>query len=68
MLARLVEADASGRPPLPRQMPPSMQEMLTLAENLHVSEQGPRPLVGTASHRSGCPAGSDDGMSPQGGL
>ena len=31
MLARLVEADASGRPPLPRQMPPSMQEMLTLA-------------------------------------
>ena len=45
MLARLVEADASGRPPLPRQMPPSMQEMLTLAENLHVSEQGPRPLV-----------------------
>lgn len=45
MLARLVEADASGRPPLPRQMPPSMQEMLTLAENLKVSEQGPRPLL-----------------------
>lgn len=45
MLARLVEADASGRPPLPRQMPPSMQDMLTLAENHQVSEQGPRPLL-----------------------
>ena len=68
MLARLVEGRCKWTPTIAGQMPPSMQEMLTLAENLHVSEQGPRPLVGTASHRSGCPAGSDDGMSPQGGL
>ena len=45
MLARLVEADASGRPPLPRELPPAMQQILATAEHLQVAEQGPRPIL-----------------------
>jgi len=45
MLARVVEADASGRPPLPRELPPAMQEMLATAERLQLAEQGPRPIL-----------------------
>ena len=45
MLARLVEADASGRPPLPRDLPPEMHQMLATAEGLQLTEQGPRPIL-----------------------
>jgi tRNA nucleotidyltransferase (CCA-adding enzyme) len=45
MLARLVEADASGRPPRPRHLPPAMHDMVRLAERLQLMEQGPQPLV-----------------------
>ena len=45
MLARLVEADASGRPPLPRELPATMHRMLATAEGLELAEQGPRPIL-----------------------
>jgi tRNA nucleotidyltransferase (CCA-adding enzyme) len=45
MLARLVEADASGRPPLSRQLPSEMCDMLKVADELTLSEHGPRPLL-----------------------
>jgi tRNA nucleotidyltransferase (CCA-adding enzyme) len=45
MLARVVEADASGRPPLPRELPAEMQQMLATAEGLQLAEQGPRPIL-----------------------
>jgi tRNA nucleotidyltransferase (CCA-adding enzyme) len=45
MLARLVEADSSGRPPLPKQLPASMCDMLKVAEELTLSQHGPRPLL-----------------------
>ena len=45
MLARVVEADASGRPPLPRELPAEMQQMLATAERLQLAEQGPRPIL-----------------------
>ena len=45
MLARLVEADASGRPPLPRELPLAMHEMLATADGLQLTEQGPRPIL-----------------------
>jgi tRNA nucleotidyltransferase (CCA-adding enzyme) len=45
MLARVVEADASGRPPLPRELPAEMHQMLATAERLQLAEQGPRPIL-----------------------
>ncbi|HJU05692.1 MAG TPA: HD domain-containing protein [Nitrospiraceae bacterium] len=45
MLARLVEADASGRPPLPRELPATMHRMLEVAGGLQLTEQGPRPIL-----------------------
>ena len=45
MLARLVEADASGRPPLPRELPAAMRKMLETADGLQLTEQGPRPIL-----------------------
>jgi tRNA nucleotidyltransferase (CCA-adding enzyme) len=45
MLARLVEADASGRPPLSRELPPAMRDMLKVADELTLTEHGPRPLL-----------------------
>lgn len=45
MLARLVEADASGRPPRPRGRPATMEHMLKLAEELALDEHGPRPIL-----------------------
>lgn len=45
MLARLVEADASGRPPRPKGRPAEMEQMLKLAEQLALAEQGPRPIL-----------------------
>lgn len=45
MLARLVEADASSRPPRPRGLPTTMEHMLNVAEALALDERGPRPIL-----------------------
>ena len=45
MLSRLVEADHSGRPPRPAELPTKMGEMLAMAKKLSVQETGPRPLL-----------------------
>ncbi|GJL56332.1 MAG: multifunctional CCA protein [Nitrospirales bacterium] len=45
MLARLVEADHSGRPPLPQELPDAMRQMLYVAHDLAIQDQAPRPLL-----------------------
>ena len=45
MLGRVVEADHSGRPPLPKEMPPNMKAMLDVAQSLGLQETRPRPLL-----------------------
>ncbi len=45
MLAKLVEADHSGRPPLPQELPDKMRAMLDLAQQLHVQDRAPQPLL-----------------------
>jgi tRNA nucleotidyltransferase (CCA-adding enzyme) len=45
MLARLVEADHSARPPLPGGMPEKMANMLEEARALAASESAPEPLL-----------------------
>jgi len=45
MLSRLVEADHSGRPPLPAELPDKMAAMLVMAKELSVQDTGPRPLL-----------------------
>jgi len=45
MLARLVEADHSGRPPLPQELPRHMVEMLKIAQQLEIQTQAPKPLL-----------------------
>ena len=45
MLGRLVEADHSGRPPLPKRLPEKMKAMLDMAQNLNVQTKGPEPLL-----------------------
>ena len=45
MLARLVEADHSGRPPLPKEIPHSMKDMLSLAQELAIQDQAPKPVL-----------------------
>ncbi|WP_447968228.1 CCA tRNA nucleotidyltransferase [Nitrospira sp. M1] len=45
MLARLVEADHSGRPPLPQELPLKMAEMLSVAQNLDIQHHGPTALL-----------------------
>jgi tRNA nucleotidyltransferase (CCA-adding enzyme) len=44
-LARLVEADLGGRPPLPKGLPESMHRMLELAEQVQVTHGKPEMLV-----------------------
>ncbi len=45
MLGRLVEADHSGRPPLPREMTANMKAMLDVAHNLNIQTQRLEPLL-----------------------
>jgi len=45
MLGRLVEADQSGRPPLPKRLPEKMKAMLEIAHSLNVQNKGPEPLL-----------------------
>jgi tRNA nucleotidyltransferase (CCA-adding enzyme) len=45
MLARLVEADMHGRPPLPGGIPPAMQTIVDMATTLQVEDQPPVPII-----------------------
>ena len=45
MLAKLVEADHSARPPLPQELPENMQRMLDVAKSLAIQDQAPKPLL-----------------------
>jgi len=45
-LLRVVEADASGRPPLPNDVGPSIEWVRDQAERLNVSQSGPKALLG----------------------
>lgn len=44
-LAYVIEADASGRPPKPKGLPPHVQEMMQRAETLNIVEETVKPLV-----------------------
>ncbi|MCA9463992.1 MAG: CCA tRNA nucleotidyltransferase [Nitrospira sp.] len=45
MLSRLIEADHSGRPPLPKGLPDRMSRMMAIADNLLVMDSAPRPIL-----------------------
>ncbi len=45
MLSKLVEADHSGRPPLPKELPLNMRAMLNVATELDVQGHAPKPLL-----------------------
>jgi tRNA nucleotidyltransferase (CCA-adding enzyme) len=45
MLARVIEADHTGRPPLPGGLPPRMQEIVSLAEQLTLTHAAPAPIL-----------------------
>lgn len=45
MLCHLIEADFSGRPPLPKGLPVSAKRMLDIADGLHIQNNKPSPLV-----------------------
>ena len=44
-LARLVEADHSGRPPIPPGLPDNMAEMLRIARELEAEAAAPKPIL-----------------------
>jgi len=46
MLSLVIEADHSGRPPLPKGMPKAAQQMVAMAHQLRVQEDKPAPLIG----------------------
>jgi len=41
----VMTADASGRPPKPFQLPPSVHELRAKAEELKVQEKAPAPII-----------------------
>lgn len=45
MLAFVIEADASGRPPLPKGLPVGAKRMLELANDLALSQESPKPIL-----------------------
>ena len=45
MLALLIEADASGRPPLPKGLPESAHNMLELAKTLDLDDKSPKAIL-----------------------
>ena len=45
MLARVIEADSSGRPPLPTGLPEKAKQMLYMAHQLHLQNQKQEPLL-----------------------
>lgn len=44
-LARVIEADHSGRPPLPKELPPKAKKLLEIADGLQLEFNKPEPLV-----------------------
>ncbi len=44
-LVHLIEADASGRPPLPKRLPDNAASILELAVDLKIERHAPKPLV-----------------------
>jgi tRNA nucleotidyltransferase (CCA-adding enzyme) len=44
-LSYVVEADYSGRPPLPKGMPEQMEQLLELAEAVQVVNNQPKPIL-----------------------
>lgn len=46
MLSLVMEADASGRPPLPKGMPEEAKRMLAMAEMVSVTHNKPAPILG----------------------
>ena len=44
-LGRLVEADLGGRPPLPPNQSPTMQQILRLAESIQIEHSKPAPII-----------------------
>ena len=45
MLCRLVEADHSGRPPLPKRLPGTMKDIERTAKELKLKSAGPQPIL-----------------------
>lgn len=44
-LAKVIQADMCGRPPLDATMPASMQEIVSIAKDLEVEKDAPQPIV-----------------------
>lgn len=44
-LALVIEADASGRPPLPKGLPEGAKQMLELAQALDLKQDAPKPIL-----------------------
>ncbi len=44
-LVHLIEADASGRPPLPKRLPENAQKILELASNMQIDYNPPKAIV-----------------------
>lgn len=44
-IARIIEADASGRPPCPAVMPEGARRMVEIAESMNVATGGPAPII-----------------------
>jgi tRNA nucleotidyltransferase (CCA-adding enzyme) len=61
-LALLVEADHSGRPPLPKEMPAGMSKILQMSKEMGVSQGQPDPLItGKVLMSAGVKPGKDMG-------
>ena len=45
MLCRLVEADNSGRPPLPKKLPDTMKQIEIMAKGLNLESAAPQPVL-----------------------
>lgn len=44
-LVRVIEADHSGRPPLPKELPPQAKDLLEMAEGLRLELDKPQPII-----------------------
>ena len=49
MLVRVIEADHSGRPPLPKELPKSAKDLLKMAHQVRLGESKPKPIL-TGKH------------------
>ena len=44
-MVHLIEADVSGRPPLPKRLPENATKILELAVNLKIDRHAPQPMI-----------------------